>query len=283
MSATSDTTELSTATEHGDTTERSAATEHGETTEHGEIMDFQFTANGGFTLSYATSPTVANTTTRGSASSNSNSNSNSGCDGASKEVHLMEPADSLTLEAQLAAADVELRVEKLRHESKLRELRHRVKELQRRLLQRHRQQGNATQGLAAMAAVQNAFQFIKEPVDVLSASTACRRWRELACAGSVWRDKAEREGIVDKAAAFEVEVPRVAEGGSALDEETASMAFYARVFVLKVGGTAEGGREGRRDGETEGGREGGPVAVFVSPPLAAAAAALPPPPRRGTR
>ena len=271
MSATSDTTELSTATEHGDTTERSAATEHGETTEHGEIMDFQFTANGGFTLSYATSTTVANTTTRGSASSNSNSNS--GCDGASKEVHLMEPADSLTLEAQLAAADVELCVEKLRHESKLSELRHRIKELQRRLLQRHRQQGNATQGLAAMAAVQNAFQFIKEPVDVLSASTACRRWRELACAGSVWRAKAEREGILDKAAAFEVEVPRVAEGGSALDEETASMAFYARVFVLKV-------RGGLHDGE----REGGHVLVSVSPPLApTTAAATAARFRRGTR
>ena len=58
----------------------------------------------------------------------------------------------------------------------------------------------------------------------------------------MWRVKVEREGILDKAAAFEVEVPRVAEGGSALDEETASMAFYARVFVLKVGCTAEGGR-----------------------------------------
>lgn len=231
-SATSDTTELSTATEHGDTTERSAATEHGETTEHGEIMDFQFTANGGFTLSYATSTTVANTTTRGSASSNSNSNS--GCDGASKEVHLMEPADSLTLEAQLAAADVELRVEKLRHESKLRELRHRVKELQRRLLQRHRQQGNATQGLAAMAAVQNAFQFIKEPVDVLSASATCRRWRELACADLVWQDRAEREGFVDKADAFEVEVPWTQEGAMLEEKGTSSMAFFAHVFALKV-------------------------------------------------
>jgi len=48
----------------------------------------------------------------------------------------------------------------------------------------------------------------------LSAATACRRWRELACADSVWRAKAEREGILDKAAAFEVEVPLVAEGGS---------------------------------------------------------------------
>eukprot|EP00618_Florenciella_parvula_P037310 CAMPEP_0119471442 /NCGR_PEP_ID=MMETSP1344-20130328/3905_1 /TAXON_ID=236787 /ORGANISM="Florenciella parvula, Strain CCMP2471" /LENGTH=331 /DNA_ID=CAMNT_0007504223 /DNA_START=143 /DNA_END=1138 /DNA_ORIENTATION=+ len=59
------------------------------------------------------------------------------------------------------------------------------------------------------------------------------RWRALACADSVWRAKAEREGILDKAAAFEVEVPLLAEGGSHEDEATASMAFYARVFALK--------------------------------------------------
>ena len=102
--------------------------------------------------------------------------------------------------------------------------------------------GGGGGGLVGIAAVQKAFRFLDGPADVLSASTTCRRWRELACAGSVWRAKAEREGILDKAAAFEVEVPRVAEGGSALDEETASMAFYARVFVLKVGGTVEGER-----------------------------------------
>ena len=80
--------------------------------------------------------------------------------------------------------------------------------------------------------------FLDGPADVLHAATACRRWRELACAGSVWWVKAEREGILDKAAAFEVEVPMVQEGGSLEDEdeERATMAFYARVFVLKVRG-----------------------------------------------
>ena len=72
--------------------------------------------------------------------------------------------------------------------------------------------------------MQKAFHFLKGPADVLSASTACRRWRGLACAGSVWWVKAEREGILDKAAAFEVEVPLVQEGGSLEDEETATMA-----------------------------------------------------------
>ena len=96
--------------------------------------------------------------------------------------------------------------------------------------------GGGGGGLHGITAAQKAFHFLDGPADVLRASTACRRWRELACAGSVWWVKAEREGILDKAAAFEVEVPRVAEGGSALDEETASMAFYARVFVLKARG-----------------------------------------------
>ena len=99
--------------------------------------------------------------------------------------------------------------------------------------------------LTGLAAVQGVFHFLPAPADVLRAATACRRWRELACADSVWRAKAEREGILDKAAAFEVEVPLVAEGGSHEDEATASMAFYARVFVLKVRGRLRGGGRGR--------------------------------------
>ena len=107
--------------------------------------------------------------------------------------------------------------------------------------------------LYGLTTVQKAFDFLPTPADVLRAATACRRWRELACADSVWRAKAEREGILDKAAAFEVEVPLVAEGGSHEDEATASMAFYARVFVLKVrgrlrGGENKGGRAGGREG-----------------------------------
>ena len=88
--------------------------------------------------------------------------------------------------------------------------------------------------LFGITAVEKVFHFLDGPVDVLSASTACRRWRELACAGSVWRVKVEREDILDKAAAFEVEVP---EDGLLEKEETAAMAFYARVFALKVRGS----------------------------------------------
>ena len=95
-------------------------------------------------------------------------------------------------------------------------------------------------GLCGITAVGKAFHFLDGPADVLSASAVCRRWRELARTGSVWRAKVEREGILDKAAAFEVEVP--AEDGSTSDEETVDMDFYARVFVLKVRGVAEGGR-----------------------------------------
>ena len=49
--------------------------------------------------------------------------------------------------------------------------------------------------LAGLAAVQGVFHFLPAPADVLRAATACRRWRELACADSVWRARFEREGI----------------------------------------------------------------------------------------
>ena len=91
-------------------------------------------------------------------------------------------------------------------------------------------------GLRGIAAMEKVFHFLEGPSHVLRASTVCRRWHELARAGSVWRVKVEREGILDKAAAFELEVPGLAaEGGLLEDEETASMAFYAQVFALKVG------------------------------------------------
>ena len=154
--------------------------------------------------------------------------------------------------------------------------------------------GGGGGGLHGITAAQKAFHFLDGPADVLNASTACRRWRKLACAGSVWRAKAEREGILDKAEAFEVEVPAAAEGGSLEDEGAASMAFYARVFMLKVrGGLHDGGREGgpvllsaspplKVRGELhDGGREGGPVLVSVSPLLAPTPPPLPP--CRGTR
>ena len=65
--------------------------------------------------------------------------------------------------------------------------------------------GGGGGGLYGTPAAQKPFLFLDGPADVLRAATACRRWRELASAGSVWQAKAEREGILDKAAAFEVE------------------------------------------------------------------------------
>ena len=51
----------------------------------------------------------------------------------------------------------------------------------------------------------------------------------------MWHVKLEREGILDKAKAFEIEVPLlVREGASLEDGDMASMAYYARVFALKV-------------------------------------------------
>ena len=108
--------------------------------------------------------------------------------------------------------------------------------------------GGGGGGLYGITAAQKAFLFLDGPADVLRAATACRRWRELAGASSVWQAKAEREGILDKAAAFEVEVPWMQaeaeagaqKGGQLEDEGTAAMALYGRVFVLKVRGRGRG-------------------------------------------
>ena len=68
--------------------------------------------------------------------------------------------------------------------------------------------------LTGLAAVQGVFHFLPGPADVLRAATACRRWRELACADSVWRARFEREGLVGKARAFEVALPVMANTGA---------------------------------------------------------------------
>ena len=95
--------------------------------------------------------------------------------------------------------------------------------------------GGGGAGLCGMTAVGKVFHFLEGPATVLRASTVCRRWHTLACAGSVWRVKLEREGILDKAKAFEIEVPPLVQEGAVLeDEDMASMAFYARVFALEV-------------------------------------------------
>ena len=56
--------------------------------------------------------------------------------------------------------------------------------------------GHGLGSLTGIGAVQHAFHFLDGPADVLRASTASRRWRELACGDVVWRPKAVREGIV---------------------------------------------------------------------------------------
>ena len=96
--------------------------------------------------------------------------------------------------------------------------------------------------LTGMAAVQHVFHFLHGPADVLHASTANHRWHELATADSVWREKARREGILEKAGVFEVALPAAADGAAAAAEEEedkelagVGLAFYAQVFALKVG------------------------------------------------
>jgi len=105
--------------------------------------------------------------------------------------------------------------------------------------------------LTGMAAVEQVFHFLDGPADVLSSATACRRWRELACADSVWRAKFRRERLVEKARLFEVALPAVpsAQGGAAaaaaagtaavVKDEAAGvgLAFYARIFSLQVLGS----------------------------------------------
>ena len=115
--------------------------------------------------------------------------------------------------------------------------------------------------LTGIGAVQHAFHFLDGPADVLRASTASRRWRELACADVVWRPKAVREGMVEKAGVFEVALPgraTAAAGDSgvggdrdtsgsrsssstAINTETeedelagVGLSFYAQIYVLKV-------------------------------------------------
>ena len=95
--------------------------------------------------------------------------------------------------------------------------------------------------LTGIGAVQHAFHFLDGPADVLRASTASRRWRELACGDAVWRAKAEREGIHEKAAAFGVSVPTGDQGEDEDEDEDEDetrtrtrMAFFAEVFALKV-------------------------------------------------
>ena len=113
--------------------------------------------------------------------------------------------------------------------------------------------GHGLDSLTGMGAVQHAFHFLDGPADVLRASTASRRWRELACGDVVWRPKAVREGMVEKAGVFEVALPAAAAAGSggggsgssssgsagataAKKDELAGvgLSFYSQIYVLKV-------------------------------------------------
>ena len=113
-----------------------------------------------------------------------------------------------------------------------------------------RQATEAARALTGMAVVELAFHFLDGPADVLRAAAASRRWHELATADSVWRVKAKREGMVEKAGVFEVALPAAADGAAAAEEEEdkelagVGLAFYVQVFVLKVGLAWRGLRPG---------------------------------------
>ena len=136
--------------------------------------------------------------------------------------------------------------------------------------------------LTGLAAVQGVFHFLPAPADVLRAATACRRWRELACADSVWRARFEREGLLEKAGVFEVALPAVeggeGGGGSSIAAAATSerdglagvgLAFYVRVFALEVRGTTQVARPGEP-------RVCAPFSPLLAPAVAARCA-------RGTR
>ena len=111
----------------------------------------------------------------------------------------------------------------------------------------------ATTSLLGIAAVQRVFHFLDGPAEVLRAASASHRWYELATADSVWRAKAVREGIVEKAGVFEVPLPAAGGGGggasscdgaaskdklgAASKDKLAGvgLAFYAQIYVLQVG------------------------------------------------
>ena len=115
--------------------------------------------------------------------------------------------------------------------------------------------GHGLGSLTGMDIVHHVFHFIHGPADVLRASLASRRWRELACADVVWRAKAVREGMVEKARMFEVALPGAgaadADGSNfgngtsssgdaaittAEEDELAGvwLSFYAQTYALKV-------------------------------------------------
>ena len=209
----------------------------------------------------------------------------------SKAPHPTTGDATTTIEAlngELAAARAAREAEQAAAEEQLARLHAadlRVREVERRLLHQHRQQGHV--GLTGLAAVEGVFHFMPDPADALRAATACRRWRELACADSVWRARFERESLVEKARAFQVALPPVpvqggaAEGGGGGNSTTTAperdelagvgLAFYAQVFALEVRG------EGYNVGSLRGHARASRAPTYPSHHRSR------PPPRRDTR
>ena len=151
-----------------------------------------------------------------------------------------DEAHAKAFAAQLAANDAQLAANVAGR---------RARDIRFRIIRRRHEMGS---GLTGMAAVSRAFLFLDGPANVLRAATTCSRWRELATADSVWRAKAVREGIVEKAGVFEVPLPAAAAaaaaagdsgGGASSGDGPASkdklagvgLAFYAQIYVLQVG------------------------------------------------
>ena len=109
-----------------------------------------------------------------------------------------DEAHAKAFAAQLAANDAQLAANVAGR---------RARDIRFRIIRRRHEMGS---GLTGMAAVSRAFLFLDGPANVLRAATTCSRWRELATADSVWRAKAVREGIVEKAGVFEVPLPAAA-------------------------------------------------------------------------
>ena len=98
--------------------------------------------------------------------------------------------------------------------------------------------GDNRGALTGLAAVQGVFHFLPAPADVLRAATACRRWRELACANSVWRARFEREGLLEKAGVFEVALPAVEGGGGSSSSSSSSGASNSGVGSSRSSGAS---------------------------------------------
>jgi len=78
--------------------------------------------------------------------------------------------------------------------------------------------------LTGTTALHNVFPFLDGPAEVLSASAVCRCWYKLATNNVLWKIKFEREGMAEKARAFEIVKPPT----------TGGLSFYSQVFTLKV-------------------------------------------------